>query len=133
LLKQIPQKEVLESKPSTASSDEQKLAAGISTIGLQSKRLSGAQREKLIRERKMKEGTWMVEKPKRKTPPSQQWNSGKHWGCEETPLRLQHTIPRKAATQGTQEHPGAGWKLEGSRWQLFIGSILMLTWTRRFT
>jgi hypothetical protein len=26
--------------------------------------------EKLLRERKMKEGTWMVEKPKRKTPPS---------------------------------------------------------------
>jgi hypothetical protein len=47
----------------------EKLAAGISTIGLQAKRLSGAQRKKLIRER-MKEGTWMVEKPKRKTPSS---------------------------------------------------------------
>jgi hypothetical protein len=70
LLKQEPQKEVLESKPSTASSDEEKLAAGISTIGLQAKRLSGAQRKKLVREREMKEGTWMVEKPKRKTPPS---------------------------------------------------------------
>jgi hypothetical protein len=53
--------------------------------------------------------------------------------CEMTPLRLQHTIPRKAATQETQEHPGADWNLQGSRWQLFIGSILMLTWTRRFT
>jgi hypothetical protein len=38
----------------------EKLAAGISTIGLQAKRLSGAQRKKLVRERKMKEGTWMV-------------------------------------------------------------------------
>jgi hypothetical protein len=79
LLKQKPQVEVSESKPSTASSDE-KLAAGISTIGLQAKRLSGAPRKKLIRERKMKEGTWMVEKPKRKTPPSQEkgtvWSSG---------------------------------------------------------
>jgi hypothetical protein len=27
--------------------------------------------KKLIRERKIKEGTWMVEKPKGKTPPSQ--------------------------------------------------------------
>jgi hypothetical protein len=66
LLKQKPQKEVLESKPSTAFSDEEKLAAGFSTIGLQTKR---------------------------------QGNSGKQWGCQETPLRLQHTIPRKAASQ----------------------------------
>jgi hypothetical protein len=63
---------------------------------------------------------------------SRQGNSGKQWGCEETPLRLQHTISRKAATQENQEHPGADWNLQGSRWQLFIGSILMLTWTRRF-
>jgi hypothetical protein len=46
----------------------EKLTAGILTIGLQAKRLSGGQRKKLVRERKMKEGTWMVEKPKRKTP-----------------------------------------------------------------
>jgi hypothetical protein len=71
LLQQKPQKEVLESKPSTASSDEEKLAAGISTNGLQAKRLSGAQKKKLIRERKMKEGTWIKKKKKRKTPPSQ--------------------------------------------------------------
>jgi hypothetical protein len=70
LLKQKSQKEVSKSKPSTASSDEEKLAAGTSTIGLQAKRLSGAQRKKLVRERKMKEGTSMVEKPKRKTPQS---------------------------------------------------------------
>jgi hypothetical protein len=49
----------------------EKLAAGISKIGLQAKRISGAQRKKLVRERNMKEGTWMVEKPKRKTLPSQ--------------------------------------------------------------
>jgi hypothetical protein len=72
LLKQKSQKEVLKSKPSTASSEEEKLAAGISTVGLQAKRLSGAQRKKkLVRERKMKEGTWMLGSPKRKTPPSQ--------------------------------------------------------------
>jgi hypothetical protein len=66
LLKQNPQKEVLESKPSTASSDEEKLTTGISTIELKAKR---------------------------------QGSSWKQWGCEETPLRLQHTIPRKATTQ----------------------------------
>jgi hypothetical protein len=47
------------------------LAAGISTIGLQNKRLSGAQRKRLIRQRKMREGTWMEKKPPRKTPSSQ--------------------------------------------------------------
>jgi hypothetical protein len=71
LLKQKSQKEVLKSKPSTASSDEEKLAAGISTIEKQKKRLSGAQRKKLVKKRKMKEGTWMLGKPKWKTPPSQ--------------------------------------------------------------
>jgi hypothetical protein len=106
LSKQKPQEEVLESKPSTASSDEEKLAAGISTIGLQVKRLSGAQRKKLVRERKM-EGTWMVEKPKRKTPPSQdKGTAGCSRGCEKTPLRLEYTIPRKAAAQETQVQTG---------------------------
>jgi hypothetical protein len=61
----------IKSKPSTANSDEEKLATSISTIGLQAKRLSGAQRKKLVRERKMKEGTWMVGEPKSKTPPSE--------------------------------------------------------------
>jgi hypothetical protein len=50
--------EVIDLKSSAASSDEEGLAAGISTIGLQTKRLSGAQRKRLIRERKMREGTW---------------------------------------------------------------------------
>jgi len=71
LLQQKPHVEVADSKTFTVSSDEDRLAAGISMIGLQSKRLSGAQQKKLIRERKMREGTWMVEKPPRKTPPSQ--------------------------------------------------------------
>jgi hypothetical protein len=46
------EKEVLNSKPSTASSDEEKLAAGITTIGLQAKRLSGAQRKKARKRKK---------------------------------------------------------------------------------
>jgi hypothetical protein len=44
-------KEVAELKSSAASSDEERLAADISTIGLQTKRLSGAQWKRLTRER----------------------------------------------------------------------------------
>jgi hypothetical protein len=48
--------EVVDLKSSLASSDEERMAAGTSTIGLQTKRLSGAQRKRLIRERKMRKG-----------------------------------------------------------------------------
>ena len=74
------------------------MAARISMIGLQAKRLSGAQRRRLIKERKMREGTW-TEKPDRKTPPPQdKGKADSSWGCKKTPLRLEHTIPRKVAT-----------------------------------
>jgi hypothetical protein len=63
--------EVVDLKSSVASSDEERLPACISTIGLQTKRLSGAQRKRLIRERRMREGTWTEKKPPRKTPSSQ--------------------------------------------------------------
>jgi hypothetical protein len=43
----------------------ERLAAGMSMIRLQTKRFSGAQQKKLINERKMKEGTWMVEETPR--------------------------------------------------------------------
>jgi hypothetical protein len=49
--------EAVDLKSSVASSDEERLVAGISTIGLQTTRLSGAQRKRLTRERKMREGT----------------------------------------------------------------------------
>jgi hypothetical protein len=58
-------------RSTTASSEENRLAAGISMIGLQARKLSGAQREQLIRERRIREGTWTESKPPRKTPPSQ--------------------------------------------------------------
>jgi len=57
--------------PSVASSDEERLAAGISTIGLQTKRLAGAQQKRLTRERKTREGTWMEKKPPGKVPSTQ--------------------------------------------------------------
>ena len=68
LLQQKPHVEVIDLKPYTASSDEEGLAAGISTIGLQTKRRSEAQRKRLNRERKMREGTWTEKKPPRKIP-----------------------------------------------------------------
>jgi hypothetical protein len=58
----------LDQRSTTASSEEDRLAAGISTIGLQARKHSGAQRKKLTRERKMREGTWKESKPPRKTP-----------------------------------------------------------------
>jgi hypothetical protein len=65
LLQQHSHAEVVGSKPLS-------LAAGISTIRLLTKRLSGAQQKKLIKARKMKEETWTIEKPPRKTPSSQE-------------------------------------------------------------
>jgi hypothetical protein len=72
LLQQEPHMEVVDIKSSVASSDEERLTAGISTIGLQTKRLSGAQRKRLTRDRKMKEGTWTEKKPPRKASSSQE-------------------------------------------------------------
>ena len=98
LLQQKPHVEVAYSKTSAVSSDGDRLAAGISTIGLQTKRLSGTQWKKLIRERKMKEGTWNVEKPPKKTPPSQdKGTAGSSEGVKNpTQTRVHH--PCKAAT-----------------------------------
>jgi hypothetical protein len=71
LLQQEPQWKVVNVLPPAASLDGEKLAAGISMIGLQTKRLSGAQRKRLIRERKMKEGTWTEKKPPREATSTQ--------------------------------------------------------------
>jgi hypothetical protein len=71
LSQQEPHEEDIEQKPSAVSSDEERLAADISMTGLQAKRLSGAQRKKLTREGKMKEGTWTEKKPPSKTPSPQ--------------------------------------------------------------
>jgi hypothetical protein len=63
LLQQGPHVEVADLGTSAVSSDEERLAAGISTIGLEAKGPSGAQRRKLTRERGMKEGTWTAQRP----------------------------------------------------------------------
>jgi hypothetical protein len=65
-----PQMKDVEPKLSTAS-DEQRLVAGTSAVDLQTRRLSGAQRKRPTRERKMREGTWTAEKPPGKSSSSQ--------------------------------------------------------------
>jgi len=74
LEQQKPHLEAGDPKLSAASADEERLAAGISTIGLQTNRLSGAQRKKLVREKKMKEGTLGLRKNlQRKFPHLRSW------------------------------------------------------------
>jgi hypothetical protein len=91
LLQQKPHVEVIDLKSSAASSNEERLAAGISTIGLKTKRLSGVQQKRLIRERKMREGTWMVEKPPRKTPSHAKGEVGSSGGVKRP--HLDSSIP----------------------------------------
>jgi hypothetical protein len=55
LLQQDSQVEVVGSKPSVGPSDVERLSEVISTIRLQTKRLSGVQRKKLLKSKKMKE------------------------------------------------------------------------------
>jgi hypothetical protein len=70
LLQQDPTEESADPKPSVVSSEEEKLATGVSAIGLKTKRLSGAQRRKLNKEKKIQEGTWMERIPPSKDPKS---------------------------------------------------------------
>jgi hypothetical protein len=115
LLQQKTPVEIIEQKSSVASSDEERLDAGISTIGLQAKRLSGAQRKRLMRERKMREGTWTEKKPPRKTPsPWDKGAVGSSGVCEKTSIRLKHTISGKTATEKTQDHSRSDWVVQAS-------------------
>jgi hypothetical protein len=78
-------------------------------IGLQTKKLSVAQRKRFTRERKMRQGTWTEKKPPRKTPSQDKGAVGSSGGCEKTSFRLEHTISGKTATKQTQEHSSADW------------------------
>jgi hypothetical protein len=77
LSQQGPHIEAADSGTSAVSSDE-RLAAGISVIGLQDKGPSGAQQRRLTREGGMKEGTWTAERPPAGAPSSQV--KGMAWG-----------------------------------------------------
>jgi hypothetical protein len=74
--------EIVNLKSSVASSNEEILAAGTSTIGLQTKRLSGAQWKRLTRERTMREGTWTGKKPPRRTPSQDKGAAGRSGGVK---------------------------------------------------
>ena len=83
------------------------MAAGISTIGLQTKKLSGAQRKGLARERKMRKGTWTEKKPPRKNPSSLDKGTVVISGGV-TPLRLEHIILGKTTTKNPR-NTSADW------------------------
>jgi len=135
LEQQKPHLEAGDSKLSAASSDEERLAAGISTIGLQTKRLSGAQQKKLVREKKMKEGTWTEKKPPRKIPSSQELGVLGRSGGVKRPHSDSSTPPLE---NSIPKNPGAPRCRLGhirkllpasSRW-LFTDVILMPNWIR---
>jgi len=135
LSQQEPHSEVVDVMPSIASSDEERLAAGISTTGLQTKRISGAQRKRLTRERKMREGTWMEKKPPRKTPSTQNKDGAGSSGG----VKRSHS---DSSTPSLEKHktknPGTFKCRLGrirklllvSRWRLFIDAILTSKWIR---
>jgi hypothetical protein len=104
--------EVIEQKPSTASSDEERLAAGISMIGLQAKRRSGAQRKKLTRERKMREGTWMEKTPPCKTPsPQDKGAEGRIEGVKRPHSDSSTPSQEKQQPKKTEENSSADWDI----------------------
>jgi hypothetical protein len=117
MLQQETHVEVVDIKSSVASSDEERLAAGISTIGLQTNRLSGAQRKRLTRERKMREGTWTEKKPPRKTPSSQEKGAGESSGGVKRP-HSDSSTPSSETQQPkkkkNQEYSRADWVVQGS-------------------
>jgi len=104
-------------------------------IGLQTKRLSGAQQKKLTRERKTKEGSWMEKKPPRKTPSSQDKGAVGSSGGVKRP----HSDSSTPSLEKQQpKNPGTlkcrlgciRKLLLASRWRLFIDAILMSNWIR---
>jgi hypothetical protein len=127
--------EVVDIKSSVASSGEERLAAGISTIGLQTKRLSGAQQKRLTRERKMKEETWAEKKPPRKTPSSQEKGAVESSGGVKRP-HSDSSTPSSETQQPKNPRVlecrlGCTRKLLlVSRWWLFIDAFLMSNWIR---
>jgi hypothetical protein len=135
LLQQETHVEVVDSKFSVYLSDEGRLAAGVSMTRLQTKRLAGAQRKRLTRERKMKEGTWTYTKPPRKTPSSQEMGAVGSSGGVRRPN------PDSSTPSSEKQQPKHSGTLKcklghtrklllASRWRLFIHFILMSNWIR---
>jgi hypothetical protein len=116
LLQQGPHVEVADLGTCAVSSDEERLAAGISMIGLQAKGPFGAQWRRLTREGRMKEGTWTADRPPGGAPSSRvKGMAGGSGGVKgphsdsSTPSLEGQRPPKK-----NQEHPSADWKIYGS-------------------
>jgi hypothetical protein len=100
LLQQEPHLEVTDLKPSAASSVEERLAAGISTFGLQIKRFSRAQRKKAYYRKEDEGGNLDGKETSRNNSfISGQECGGQQWRCDKTSFRLTHTILEKTATE----------------------------------
>jgi hypothetical protein len=114
LLQQGPHIEVADSGTSAVSLDEERLAAGISTIGLQDKGPCGAQRRRLTREGGMKDGTWTAERPSGGAPSSRVKGTagsgggvkGPHSGSSTPPLEGQQNPPPQKKTRNIQVRTG---------------------------
>jgi hypothetical protein len=126
LLQQQPHVEVIDIKSSVASSDEERLAAGVSMIGLQTKRLSGAQQQRLTRERKM-EGTWTEKKPPRKTPLSQQKGARKSSGGVKRP----HSDSSTPSSETQQPKKPRSTQLQTGLYKEAVAGIKMVVTHRR--
>jgi hypothetical protein len=112
LLQQEPHVEVADSGTSAVSSDEERLAAGISTTGLEAKGPSGAQRRRLTREGGMKEGSWTAERPPGGAPSSRVKGKAGGGGGVKGP----HSDSSTPSLEGQQppekqEHPSADWDI----------------------
>jgi hypothetical protein len=127
LLQQDAHGEAVRSKPSIVSPDEERLAAGVSTIRLQTKRLSGAQRKMLIKARKMKEGTWTVEKPPRTTLSSQEKGAAGSSGGTKRPHSDSSTPP---STKQQPKKPKSMQKQTGSYKEAVVGVKMVVIHNR---
>jgi hypothetical protein len=81
----------------------------------------------------MKEGTWMLGKPKRNTPPSQDKGTPGRVGVWRDPTQTPAHHLKKSSNL---RNPGADWNLQGRccrNQDDNCCSNLMLTWTIRFT
>jgi hypothetical protein len=138
LLQQGSHVEVADSGTSAVSSDEERLVAGGSMIGLQAKGPSGAQRRRLTREGGMKEWTWTAERPPGGAPSS--WLKGTVGGGGG--VKGPHSDSSTPTLEGQQPPPqrktgtpkcGLGYIRKLTQFQLSLLGVSRVTRTRRRT
>jgi hypothetical protein len=111
LLQQGPHVEVADLGTPAVSSDEERLAAGISTIGLHAKAPSGAQRRRFTREGGMKEGTWMAERSPGGAPSSRVKGTAGGGGGVKGPHSDSSTPSLEGQQPPKKKHPSADWDI----------------------